>query len=1063
MVRIPHFAPRDHNEIDGKYLLWADKNQGEKTTKALSKKELRRVLEKKHGVNEVTETPSSDEFRGMFGSKPKVFWEPSSVLTPVMSSWSAESDVEYKGLPKRAIVAPPEVEFSPRSSLGPCVEDTSWEGLGTIPAILKKNKFRSLLIIGPSGSGKTSLLKSFIKEIFPKHSSPLIPKGKWKPASSLVDSFKDAATAQNFLGSVGLSSVPTWCKPWECLSRGDQYRASVALELANRKRNSAVIFDEWTSVLDRGVAIGISIAMAKIIQKSAAGGDDGPWIFASCHEDVVPYLQPEYIIRCQSGQKSNIWKNTEGGLPIWSSVMKSDQAPFGGAGSQRFISSYHLADPKTTFLGLHKFGLQQMTQLDGGRGRYKMQCTTTYLKGEPLIFYANKGEPSVISCDKKEAGAPPGGQDCRLEMDKKDVVTLKVAGKKYALERDTNPILSVNRFRTDASPTNPITYSILDTDAMHSAGWYIPEGHYSKTFQGLKCTELIDTRPAYRPNIHLEEQKDGLTHLAVFVPVTDPLADATAVLDHDFLGVSVFQLPRLPPLGKFTLGAVIGSSGSGKTTLAREMFHVFDVAWNDKKMSCVNHLIGLAKKWGLSKNPRELAVELLHAVQLDESVYNRPYNTFSSGEQARAEIARVLQKAMSIKDGKPVAIEEFTSLLDRPTAKNVALGVQGICAKYKLSVVILSCHDDFIGPNLLTPDWVLQCPSRRFFRFNPDKKQQIARAPKLLLPASASSGSGAPAQSRSRSPSPRKMESLITYIERLAVRPEIKLEVRRCAPNEWQLFREHHYKDHKLSPSCSCFVGLLNGKPVVFSAWLAEPFNFISRNIADYKHASQKKDKPQTKKLEGWRILDLPNSWGPRNLYREHRTVVLPEYQGLGLGKLMCDTCAHAIASNGCMACSQTVHPHYGGYRDRSPFWRPLPSNRTMKGGMERNKVVQFAHVWVGPLAKAGYKDDKTLAKQLAESIVLQPPNPVQIRTNERFIGFRTDDFDIKHEILQDAIGVHRTGSQTVRKSPHNSSSPNLGKIPKKLGNMKATYKKRAPGLRKLQEERIARMKSWRT
>ena len=49
---------------------------------------------------------------------------------------------------------------------------------------------------------------------------------------------------------------------------------------------------------------------------------------------------------------------------------------------------------------------------------------------------------------------------------------------------------------------------------------------------------------------------------------------------------------------------------------------------------------------------------------------------------------------------------------------------------------------------------------------------------------------------------------------------------------------------------------------------------------------------------------------------------------------------------------------------------------RSIKGGMNKSKVAQFAHVWVGPLGKHG-KDDPTLVKELKERITIKPPNPV--------------------------------------------------------------------------------------
>merc|ERR1739844_766122 len=62
--------------------------------------------------------------------------------------------------------------------------------------------------------------------------------------------------------------------------------------------------------------------------------------------------------------------------------------------------------------------------------------------------------------------------------------------------------------------------------------------------------------------------------------------------------------------------------------------------------------------------------------------------------------------------------------------------------------------------------------------------------------------------------------------------------------------------------------------------------------------------------------------------YLEHRTVTFPNYQGLGFASRACDAVAEILGSMNRSACSsKTAHPRYGSYRDRSPIWKPNPSN----------------------------------------------------------------------------------------------------------------------------------------
>eukprot|EP01084_Bolivina_argentea_P088398 159602_1 len=61
--------------------------------------------------------------------------------------------------------------------------------------------------------------------------------------------------------------------------------------------------------------------------------------------------------------------------------------------------------------------------------------------------------------------------------------------------------------------------------------------------------------------------------------------------------------------------------------------------------------------------------------------------------------------------------------------------------------------------------------------------------------------------------------------------------------------------------------------------------------------------------------------------YREHRTVVLPSYQGLGFGSRIADAISEYMALHGYRMQSKTAHPRYGRYRDNSPLWNALGTN----------------------------------------------------------------------------------------------------------------------------------------
>jgi GNAT superfamily N-acetyltransferase len=137
------------------------------------------------------------------------------------------------------------------------------------------------VIVGASGTGKSTLLDEF----------GLAVLHQWDDRA-IADHFESADEARQKLFAVGLTSVPTWLKPYGVLSNGEKFRADLAVNL----RDGAVI-DEFTSVVDRNIAK----ASSKSLQKFVASGGARKIVIATCHRDVLPYLQPDWIIDTDSG------------------------------------------------------------------------------------------------------------------------------------------------------------------------------------------------------------------------------------------------------------------------------------------------------------------------------------------------------------------------------------------------------------------------------------------------------------------------------------------------------------------------------------------------------------------------------------------------------------------------------------------------------------------------------------------------------------------------------------------------------------------------------------------
>ncbi|MFX8485448.1 ABC transporter ATP-binding protein, partial [Acinetobacter baumannii] len=85
--------------------------------------------------------------------------------------------------------------------------------------------------------------------------------------------FDDVTAA---LSSVGLGSVPTWLRPYQVLSNGEQFRANLARLIAEAPGQA--VLDEFSSVVDRQIARIGAGAFAKAWRRTS-----GQAVLLSCH------------------------------------------------------------------------------------------------------------------------------------------------------------------------------------------------------------------------------------------------------------------------------------------------------------------------------------------------------------------------------------------------------------------------------------------------------------------------------------------------------------------------------------------------------------------------------------------------------------------------------------------------------------------------------------------------------------------------------------------------------------------------------------------------------------
>ena len=125
-------------------------------------------------------------------------------------------------------------------------------------------------------------------------------------------------------------------------------------------------------------------------------------------------------------------------------------------------------------------------------------------------------------------------------------------------------------------------------------------------------------------------------------------------------------------------------------------------------------------------------------------------------------------------------------------------------------------------------------------------------------------------------------------------RPEIRLDIFETKHKReyWQMFRKYHYLNHELNVAARVFVCFANGQIAGFCAVLPQP------------HPVRK------------------------HLWRTHRTVVLPDYQGIGIASAMQWRIADAFLAEGTTICSVTSNRAMIASMQKSPLWKCVAIHR---------------------------------------------------------------------------------------------------------------------------------------
>jgi energy-coupling factor transporter ATP-binding protein EcfA2 len=165
-----------------------------------------------------------------------------------------------------------------------------------------------------------------------------------------------------------------------------------------------------------------------------------------------------------------------------------------------------------------------------------------------------------------------------------------------------------------------------------------------------------------------------------------------------------------------------------------------------------------------------------------------------------------------------------------------------------------------------------------------------------------------------------------TFARRSLRRPPVNLAIARVHSSAWELFQRHHYMTAEHHPNAKCFCAFLRDQPVAFCS------------VIHFPHQNG-----------GW--------------WKEHRTVVLPDFQGVGIGNALSEFVASLFAETKKPYRDVTAHPGHVHHRAKSPLWkvtrqmsrmRPQSKKTTLNRGVGTAKTVSSSRLtmsfeYVGP------------------------------------------------------------------------------------------------------------------
>ena len=843
-----------------------------------------------------------------------------------------------------------------------------------LPALA--DEWRIVLVLGRTGSGKSRSLAALAQRLGGRRWEPT-----WAADAAVVSQFGGRDEATRWLGAVGLNAVPLWCSPHHALSTGEGSRATLARQLQRAAHaREPLVLDDFCQHLDTLSAACCAAALARQLRRGGAadggggggsggggggsGGGGGGMraLVATCDPRVAHWLAPDAILVCEGEGASGAVMTAR---PFLVNVLAAARLPLrivcedaqGVGGADGVDGSGGSGASGASGVSV-SCGADESAAADGGDGEEDGDGRTG---GDGGWWSA-----AAAAGD----GLRGGGGELFLWQ-----LRQRVLGAHYQVD---------GSWRVDAAADGT------------SAGGGDGGGGGSSGGGG------------------------GGVVLTATVQTSDETRMCDELFDLPFSGVCASPLPRFPSAARLAavttsagdggsggggdgvgggaqamVGVITGPSGAAKSALMCEHFGAQTPTrlppWD--AVACVAAHLGGAEEAG-----RHLA-----AAALRPEVAARTYATLSRGEQAQADVARALcwcegggsgggdgeggdgdGEASDGSAGRLLLLDEFGSCWDAELAMRVAAALRAALAQRRgrcRGAVVASCHCGFAAA--LRPDWVFEAASGTLLvhRAAPQSPPQ-SRAAAATTEATGAAvpsvelgdGLGVWVQLARAAAEAMEPDASAASVSVAVAVPRVELSLRRCGGGEvWRRFRALHYKSAALSTSPAMRAHLLLARVVGGGGgdagggggcgggggsgggngsedgaeghggppWL--PCGFVATTPHNARRAEGARAPPR----------------------RAHRTVVLPEWQGLGVGSRLSDAVAEWHRRDGSDYFGQTVHPSFGGYRDASPLWRATEHNHTrpalrIDGWRMRQRGVAvrlrtpklvFSHQYVGAAA----------------------------------------------------------------------------------------------------------------